>query len=377
MTKFIIRRSLGLIPLLIGAVIISFLLMRAAPGGPQAALAGIKSLTDEDRAAWLRRWCLQPPDAAAPVPQQIGSMLIEFGGWLGVLNCNNNGLQAFISDQGGLNFLPQFLGGGTNGIIHGDLGYSIKAGRPVADVIADRMPATLILTSIALVSWVGIAILIGTYAAVHRYSLFDQLMTFFAYVFYSLPTFWLGLMLIFFFGVTLGVVPTGGIITTRDWPPFNTPQYWTAFGEDPLGAIVDIGRHLILPVATLVAVNIAGDSRFVRASMLESLNQDYVRTAKAKGLSSRVVVGKHAFRNAMLPVVTNVALELPFLVSGAIVTETIFTWPGLGRLFIDSVDARDYFVLMGLLLVSTVFILLANLLADVLYGVVDPRIRYD
>jgi peptide/nickel transport system permease protein len=370
MTKFIIRRSIGLIPLLFGAVVISFLLMRAAPGGPQAALAGIKSITEADRDAWLQRWCLQ--GEVTPV-----NLLIEFGGWVGVLNCANQGLEAFISDQGGLNFLPTFLGGGENGILHGDLGLSIKAGRPVTDVIIERIPATLILTSVALVLWVGIAVLIGTYAAVHRYSLFDQLMTFFAYVFYSLPTFWLGLMLIFFFGVTLGLFPTGGIITTRDWPPFNTPQYWEAFGEDPLAAVVDIGRHLVLPVFTLVVVNIAADSRFVRASMLESLNQDYVRTAKAKGLGDRIVVGKHAFRNAMLPVVTNVALELPFLISGAIVTETIFTWPGLGRLFIDSVGSRDYFVLMGLLLVSTVFILLANLLADVLYGIVDPRIRYD
>jgi ABC-type dipeptide/oligopeptide/nickel transport system permease component len=370
MTKFIIRRFIGLIPLFFGAVVISFLLMRAAPGGPQQALAGIKSITEEQRDAWLRRWCLQ--GEVTPV-----NIVIEFGGWTGVLNCDNEGLEAFISEQGGLNFLPTFLGGGDNGLLHGDLGLSIKAGRPVTEVILERIPATLILTSTALVLWVSIAILIGTYAAVHRYSLFDQLMTFFAYVFYSLPTFWLGLMLIFFFGVTLGLVPTGGIITTRDWPPFNTPQYWEAFGEEPLAAVVDIGRHLILPVFTLVAVNIAADSRFVRAAMLESLGQDYVRTAKAKGLGERSVVGKHAFRNAMLPVVTNVALELPFLVSGAIVTETIFTWPGLGRLFIDSVGARDYFVLMGLLLVSTIFILLANLLADVLYGIVDPRIRYD
>jgi peptide/nickel transport system permease protein len=370
MTKFIIRRSIGLIPLFFGAVVISFLLMRAAPGGPQQALAGIKSITEEQRDAWLESWCLQ--GEVTPI-----NIVIEFGGWLGVLNCGNQGLQAFVSDQGNLNFLPTFLGGGDNGILHGDLGLSIKAGRPVTEVIAERIPATLILTSIALVSWVGIAILIGTYAAVHRYSLFDQVMTFLAYVFYSLPTFWLGLMLIFLFGVTLGLLPTGGIITTRDWPPFNTPQYWEAFGQDPLAAVVDIGRHLVLPVFTLVAVNIAADSRFVRASMLESLGQDYVRTAKAKGLPGRSVVGKHAFRNAMLPVVTNVALELPFLVSGAIVTETIFTWPGLGRLFITSVTDRDYFVLMGLLLVSTVFILIANLLADVLYGIVDPRIRYD
>jgi ABC-type dipeptide/oligopeptide/nickel transport system permease component len=377
MVKFIIRRSIGLLPLLLGVVVISFLLMRAAPGGPQVALAGIKSLTDQDREAWLRRWCLQQINATDPLPVQLGKISLEFGGWLGVINCDNEGGQAFFSEQGNLNFLPGFLGGGDNGIIHGDLGSSIKAGRPVTEVISERIPATLILTTTALILWVGIAILLGTYAAVHRYSLFDQVVTFFAYVFYSLPTFWLGLMLIFFFGVALGLVPTGGIITTRDWPPFNTPQYWEAFGQDPLGAITDIGRHLILPVATLVAVNIAADSRFVRASMLESLGQDYVRTAKAKGLPGRSVIGKHAFRNAMLPVVTNVALELPFLFSGAIVTETIFTWPGMGRLFIDSVGARDYFVLMGLLLVTSIFILLANLLADVLYAVVDPRIRYD
>ena len=202
-------------------------------------------------------------------------------------------------------------------------------------------------------------------------------MTLFSYVFYSLPTFWLGLNMIFIFGVALHWFPTGGIVTTRDWPPFGTPQYWDAFAASPLAASADIGRHLVLPVLTLVAVNIAGDSRFVRASMLESLNQDYVRTAKAKGLRERVVIGKHAFRNAMLPVVTNVALEIPFLFSGAIVTETIFTWPGMGRLFIESITAKDYFVIMGLLLVTSVITLFANLLADVIYAVVDPRIRYD
>src|SRR4029077_17717529 len=162
-----------------------------------------------------------------------------------------------------------------------------------------------------------------------------------------------------------------------NWPPFGTPQYWAAFGAAPGQAIADIGWHLCLPVLCLVAVNIAGDSRFVRASMLESINQDYVRTAKAKGLKSRVVIGKHAFRNAMQPVVTNVALEIPFLFSGAIVTEQIFSWPGMGNLFITSINGRDYFVIMGLLLVTAVITLFANLLADVVYAIVDPRIRYD
>ncbi len=377
MTKFIFRRILGLLPLLLGVVVISFLLMKMAPGGPQAQFQGNKRITQEQIDAWLQRWCLQRVNPNASITEQVGGVLEEFGGWFGILNCNKEGSEAFFSDQGGLNFLPSAVGGGTNGLIHGDLGFGIQSGRPVTQLIAERIPATFILAGTALVLWVGIAILLGVYAAVHRYSLFDQLVTFFSYVFYSLPTFWLGLNLIFIFGVALRVLPTGGIITTREWPPFGTPQYWTAFGVNPVNALVDIGRHLVMPVATLVAVNIAGDSRFVRASMLETLGQDYVRTAKAKGLRQRVVIGKHAFRNAMLPVVTNVALEIPFLFSGAIVTETIFTWPGMGRLFIDAIGARDYFVIMGLLLVTSIITLFANLLADVIYAVVDPRIRYD
>ncbi len=377
MTKFIIRRALGLIPLLFAVIVLSFMLMKAAPGGPQAQFQGNKRITQEQIDAWLRRWCLQPTDANTPIIQQAGNWMMEFGGWFGILNCNKPMPQAFLSEQGGLNVLPAALGGGSNGIIHGDLGYGIQSGQPVTQLIASRIPATFILAGTALVLWVGIAILLGVYAAVHRYSLFDQTVTLFSYVFYSLPTFWLGLNLIFIFGVALHWFPTGGIVTTRDWPPFGTPQYWEAFSANPVGAAADIGRHLVLPVLTLVAVNIAGDSRFVRASMLESLNQDYVRTAKAKGLRQRVVIGKHAFRNAMLPVVTNVALEIPFLFSGAIVTETIFTWPGMGRLFIESITAKDYFVIMGLLLVTSVITLFANLLADVIYAVVDPRIRYD
>jgi peptide/nickel transport system permease protein len=377
MTKFIIRRALGLIPLLFAVVVLSFMLMKAAPGGPQAQFQGNKRITQEQIDAWLRRWCLQPTDANTPIIQQAGNWMMEFGGWFGILNCNKPMPQAFLSEQGGLNVLPAALGGGSNGIIHGDLGYGIQSGQPVTQLIASRIPATFILAGTALVLWVGIAILLGVYAAVHRYSLFDQTVTLFSYVFYSLPTFWLGLNLIFIFGVALHWFPTGGIVTTRDWPPFGTPQYWEAFSANPVGAAADISRHLVLPVLTLVAVNIAGDSRFVRASMLESLNQDYVRTAKAKGLRQRVVIGKHAFRNAMLPVVTNVALEIPFLFSGAIVTETIFTWPGMGRLFIESITAKDYFVIMGLLLVTSVITLFANLLADVIYAVVDPRIRYD
>jgi peptide/nickel transport system permease protein len=367
MTKYIVRRALGLIPLLLGIVIISFTLMKLAPGGPERQFNQNPRVTEEQIDAWLTRWCLE----REPTPVGI---LREFTGWLGFYNCET---ESFFSESGGINVLPQFLGGGDNGILHGDLGISIVNARPVTDLILERVPATLILTSVALVLWVTFAVLLGVIAAVKRYSVFDQSVTFFSYVFYSLPTFWLGLMFIFVFAVTLHWLPAQGIVSPRDWPPFNTPQYWEAFGEDPIAAIADIGKHLVLPVTVLVLVNIAGDSRFVRASMLEALNQDYVRTARAKGLPRRSVIMKHSFRNAMLPVVTNVALELPFLFSGAIVTETIFSWAGMGLLFIEGVNARDYFLLMGLILITSTLVIVFNLVADVVYAVVDPRIRYD
>jgi peptide/nickel transport system permease protein len=369
MIGFIIRRLLGLIPLFLGVVVLSFALIVAAPGGPAGAVINNPRLTPEMKEAWLEEWCLE--DSKDPV-----AIMRMFGGWSGILNCRRDGMDAFFSEQGNLNVLPAFLGGGTNGFVHGDLGRSLDTGRPVVDMIMERLPATLILTSIALFVWVSIAILIGVYAAIRRYSAFDQGMTLVSYILYSLPTFWLGLILIFLFATALHVLPSGGVVEVRDWPAFGSPQFWGAAAQRPLQAVGDIGKHLILPVATLVAVNIAADSRFVRASMLEALGQDYVRTAKAKGLAPRIVVGKHAFRNAMLPVVTNVALELPFLVSGAIVTETIFAWPGIGRLFIESVGQRDYYVLMGLVLLTSIVILIANLVADVVYALIDPRIRY-
>ena len=367
MIKYIVRRSLGLLPLLLGIIVISFALMKLAPGGPQAQFNQNPRVTEAQVDAWLKSWCLERQTTPA-------SIFREFGGWLGIYNCDTEG---FFSESGGLNFLPAGLGGGTNGIIHGDLGLSITNSRPVTELIAERIPATLILTTVALFLWVSIAILLGVLAAVRRYSFFDQALTLFSYIFYSLPTFWLGLMFIFIFAVFLHWLPAQGIVSPRAWPLFNTPDYWEAFGERPIDAILDIGKHLVLPVTVLILVNIAGDSRFVRASMLESLNQDYVRTAKAKGLKPRTVIMKHTFRNAMLPVVTNVALELPFLFSGAIVTESIFSWTGMGLLFIDGVRARDYFLLMGLILIASTFVIICNLIADILYAVVDPRIRYD
>jgi len=163
---------------------------------------------------------------------------------------------------------------------------------------------------------------------------------------------------------------------TRHFPAFGTDAYWAKFAANPFPALADLGRHLVLPVITLIVVNVAGDSRFVRASMLESLNQDYVRTARAKGLTERVVTFRHALRNAMLPVVTNIGLEIPFLLTGAIVTETIFSWPGVGRLTITATNSFDYPTLMGLLLIAAFATVMANLVADVTYAIIDPRIKY-
>jgi peptide/nickel transport system permease protein len=367
MTTYIVRRLLQAIPVLFIISVVSFLLMQQAPGGPQAAFNQNPHITPEQVDAWLARWCLERN------PDILGTIR-EYLGWLGVWNCTGGG---FFSSQGLPNFLPTFLGGGTNGVLHGDFGFSITSGRPVMDLILERLPATLILMVTAWIIWVALALATGILAAVRRYSLFDQTVTFLTYVFYSLPTFWLGLILIFIFGVSLHWFPTQGIIDVRTSPaPFATQAYWQAFFANPGPQLLDIGRHLVLPVATLVAVSVAGDTRFVRSAMLDTLGQDYVRTARAKGLPAHRVILRHALRNALLPIITNVALEAAFLFSGAIVTETVFSWPGMGRLYYEGVSDRDYFLLMAILLVGSVLVVVMNLVADVLYALADPRIRY-
>jgi peptide/nickel transport system permease protein len=364
-TKYVIRRVIQAIPVLFGITIVVYAILLIAPGGPTAKFANNPRVTLADREAFKKSWGLDQP-----IP-------IQYCRWLGFCNPDGQGLGVFISNNGVPQFLPAALGGGTNGVLHGDFGVSVTSGEPVGARITRAALPTLILAGFALVIWIVIAILIGVYAAVRRYSFFDQAATLFAYVGYAMPTFWLGIMLIYIFsGPGMNILPAGGMTTTRLSPPFGSNEYWTYFGSKPIEALLDIGRHLILPVVTLVVVNIAGDSRFVRASMLEALNQDYVRTAKAKGLPGRTVTFKHALRNALLPVVTNIGLEIPFLFTGAIVTETIFSWPGIGKLTIDATRDFDYPTLMGVLLVTSVLVVFANLIADVTYALVDPRIKY-
>jgi peptide/nickel transport system permease protein len=362
MTKYIIRRVVQAIPVLIGITIVVYAILQMAPGGPQAKFAQNPRMTNTQKQLFLKAWGLDQP-----IP-------IQYCRWMGFCDPDGGGFD-FIGPTGWPNFLPTGISGATNGILHGDLGYSITSGESVNDRIVRAALPTFILAIAALVIWIGLAILIGVYAAIRRYSFFDNVATVFAYIGYAIPTFWLGIMLVYIFG-TSKILPVSGMVDIRVSPAFGNDAYWPYFGAHPISAILDVAKHLILPVVTLVVVNIAGDSRFVRASMLDALNQDYVRTAKAKGLPGRTVTFKHALRNALLPVVTNIGLEIPFLFTGAIITETIFSWPGIGKLTIDATTAFDYPVLMGVLLITSLIVVLANLLADVAYAVVDPRIKY-
>jgi peptide/nickel transport system permease protein len=373
MTKYVIRRVVQAIPVLFGISIAVYAILLAAPGGPTSRFAQNPKITPEMREQFKHAWGLDQP-----IP-------IQYCRWIGICNPDAEGNiagilpppTALLGPTGWPNFLPSGISGATNGVFHGDFGYSIDSGEAVMNRIARGALPTFILATFALVIWLSIAILIGVTAAVKRYSWFDQLATIFAYVGFAMPTFWLGIMLIFLFsGPGLNILPASGMTDTRASPAFGSDPYWVYFGGHPIAAILDVGRHLILPVFTLVVVNIAGDSRFVRASMLEALSQDYVRTAKAKGLSNRSVTFKHALRNAMLPVLTNIGLEIPFLFTGAIVTETIFSWPGIGKLTIDATQKFDYPILMGILMISAIIVVLANLLADLAYAFVDPRIKY-
>jgi len=362
--RYIVRRLLEAIPVVILTSVLIYGILLIAPGGPTARFAQNPRITGEQIAAFKHRWGLDQP-----IP-------IQYCRWAGICNPDGEGLGIFISNKGLPNILPEALGGGDNGMLHGDFGFSIVDGRPVTSVISERVVPTLILAGTAWLLWVVIAFLTGVYAAVRRYGLFDSALTVFNYVGFSLPTFWLGIMLIAVFASQLRIFPASGMWDTRTVPAFGTDRYWTLLGEDPGYVLTDLLRHLVLPVITLIVVSIAGDSRFVRSSMLDALNQDYVRTARAKGVPEWRVVTKHALRNALLPVVTNLGLEIPFLFTGAIATETIFSWPGMGRAFIQATNNYDYPVLMGILVITAIIVISANLLADILYAVVDPRISY-
>lgn len=332
MTKFIIRRILISIPVLIGISFLVFMIMQLAPGGPMAAFGQNPRMTPEQRAAIAKNWGLDKPLAE------------QYFNW----------------------FFAMF---------RGDWGTSFTNRQPVMNLIMDRIPATLLLMLTAYIIQQCIALPLGIWSALKRYSLSDKIFTILTYIGFSMPTFWLGLILVYSFAANLKWFPTGGITDPRN-PAFNSATYWPWFAANPLMAVGNLLSHLVLPVITLIVVNVANDSRYMRSSMLETINQDYIRTARSKGLSEGAVVTRHALRPALLPVVTNIALTLPALLGGAVVTESIFNWPGMGLLFINSISSADYPVMIGIVFLLSAFILIFNILADVSYAIIDPRIRY-
>ncbi len=332
MTKYLIRRILISIPVLVGISFLVYMIMLSAPGGPSAAFGQNPRMTAEQKQKILVQWGLNK------------GPLEQYWSW-------------FTS------------------MLQGNWGFSFATRKPVSDEILSRVPATLLLMVTAYVLQLVIALPLGMWSALRRYSLSDKIFTVLTYIGFSMPTFWLGLVLVFTFGASLHWFPTGDITGSTE-PTFNKPEYWAWWGKAPFEALGSLLTHLVLPVTTLLVVNVANDSRFMRSSMLETINQDYIRTAKAKGLSEGQVVRRHALRPALLPVITNIALTLPGLIGGAVVTETIFRWPGMGLLFIQSVERADYPVMVGIVFILSALILVFNIIADVSYAIVDPRIRY-
>ncbi len=237
--------------------------------------------------------------------------------------------------------------------------------RKVINKIAERMPITIGLNVLSMFLIICIAIPIGVFSATHQYSFFDKFTTVFVFIGFAVPTFWLALLLMILFGVNLGWLPISGL-KSLDYDNLTL-----------LGMMTDRAKHLILPVFVAAFGGLAGFSRYTRANMLEVIRQDYIMTAKAKGLSENRVIYKHALRNALLPVITILGLSVPALIGGSVIFETIFAIPGMGQLFYLSVMSRDYPVIMGILVLGAILTLLGNLLADLSYGVVDPRIRLE
>ena len=265
-----------------------------------------------------------------------------------------------IAEQMGLNRpIPVQYWEWFTRLLSGDWGHSFRDGQPVLGIIGSHLRATLELMITSTVVAVLVGAWVGVLGAIRRYSLFDYLATIGAMVALSIPTFWFGLVTIYIFSVKLAILPAGSMYTIGN------------------GSFLDYAHHLIAPSMVLGLVTVALWSRYMRASMLDVINQDYIRTARAKGAPERIVLFRHALRNALLPMITIMGLQIPTLLSGALVTETVFTWPGMGRLFLDSIGYRDYPVVMGILILSAVMVLIGNLLADILYAVADPRIRLD
>lgn len=249
-------------------------------------------------------------------------------------------------------------------LVQGDFGYSFREHRPAAAAIASRIPATLTLAAAALIIAFGLGILTGAVQAARPGSRTDDALSIAALGLYSMPVFWLGVMLLMLFGVRLGWLPVGGIVDEAIYSYLS-----------PLGRFANRLEHLVLPALTLGLVGAAVVARYQRAELLDVVHQDFIRTARAKGLSRTAVFVRHGLRNALLPIVTLFGLFFPLLLSGAVLVETVFAWPGMGKLAVDAINGRDYSVVTGIAIVAAAMVVLGNLIADLLYRVVDPRTR--
>lgn len=320
MVAYVARRLAQAVPLVLAVIVLNFLIVHLAPGDPVNVLLGEYGATPEFRARIQHEYGLDQP-----VHTQLAV------------------------------YLRRVLGG--------DLGYSLYFNQPVIRLILERLPATILLMATQLVVALVAGVALGVAAARRPYSVLDNVSTAAALIGYSMPVFWSGLLLILFFSTTLGLLPSGGMFSSREQ-------------MRGISAVWDLLRHLVLPSLTLGLVNLALYVRLTRASMLEVLSQDYVRTARAKGLGERRVMQYHALRNALLPVVTIIGIDLGRMIGGAVLTETVFAWPGIGTLTYTALQTRDYPVIIGAFLLTSVAVILANLLVDIMYGVLDPRIQY-
>ena len=317
---YALRRLLQAAPLILVIVLINFMLIHAAPGDPIDFLLGSSDATEE----------------------YIAQVRTEFG------------LDRPMAEQ-----LAAYLGK----VLHLDLGYSLRFRENVLSLILSRLPATLLLMGTALVMASLLGILLGAVAARRPYSATDNAATLVALAGYSMPVFWLGQIMLLVFSLHLALFPTQGMMSLR------APA-------EGLGMVMDVAHHLMLPVATYSVYHLALVFRLTRVKMQETLAQDFITTARAKGLPESRVVYRHALRNAMLPVVTVIGLNFGFMLAGSVLTETVFAWPGTGRLLFDAIAARDYPLLMGLFTVLSVMVILANVLTDIIYALIDPRVVY-
>lgn len=319
MFKYISKRLLVSIPVIVGITILSFIIMKLSPGDPLANFIN-PSINVADLEKSRQALGLNDP------------LYMQYFKWIGQ-------------------------------VAKGNFGYTYNGNHSISALVLERLPNTVILTLSAFVMSFVIGIPLGVIGAVKKNTRIDYGITFMSLVGVAIPSFFFGLLVIYVFALLLGIFPTGGMVNIRA-------------GYTGYAYYMDVLHHLVLPAIALSLGNIASISRFTRSNMLDILKEDYIRTAKAKGLRSKAIVYKHALRNALIPVVTIFGLSIPFLFSGAYITESIFNWPGMGQLGIRAIQDREYGIIMALNLITATLVLVGNLVSDILYAIVDPRIRH-